>query len=287
VSERETRKLGKPIDRWLTLVGIVAPVIFWLFARTTPSRIAIVLACSFMLLLHPIWNFWYIEDYLPRRILAVSCWAIFLVWLGLVVPIDVALDYVLPSPPSMRPPEGILTPGQGPVLVSANAIPSPIIPVFPVPSAAAALPSPKPIAPKKKSAISVHPIITVSSSTVTISADTNGVDIVVTLMNTAPVEANAHIVSDIAWNGVPMSGSINERDIGFATSPFTYQLHFTTTLSIVSMMQLTAKTSKLAVILNVSYPDEGTLTTYAYEGDVVVGSKSLDDIGSGWTKSKP
>jgi hypothetical protein len=61
----------KPIDRWLGIVGIVVAVILYL-APKTPSVVVGGLIAVFALLIHPLWNFWWIEARLWRRISATA-----------------------------------------------------------------------------------------------------------------------------------------------------------------------------------------------------------------------
>ena len=78
----------KPIDRWLGLVGgIVLPVLLYLFPKT-PTVVTILLVLIFVALLHPIWNFWWIEDERPRQITSVVILAVVLLVVGFSVPMD-------------------------------------------------------------------------------------------------------------------------------------------------------------------------------------------------------
>src|SRR3989338_4160948 len=61
----------KPVDRWLSLFGVALSAVFFLI----PKISWIVLLCLFMifgLLIHPLWNFWWIEERLWRKIVACS-----------------------------------------------------------------------------------------------------------------------------------------------------------------------------------------------------------------------
>jgi hypothetical protein len=61
----------KPVDRWLGLGSIAVGVVFFLLPKT-PLVIVLSLVLIFALLIHPVWNFWWIEGKLWRR-LGVCC----------------------------------------------------------------------------------------------------------------------------------------------------------------------------------------------------------------------
>jgi len=50
----------KPVDRWLGL-GAIAVGIGYFWIEKTPINLIISLCLVFILLFHPIWNFWWIE----------------------------------------------------------------------------------------------------------------------------------------------------------------------------------------------------------------------------------
>lgn|GEM_PF-2845955 len=67
----------KPIDSWLQLGGIAIGILLFLFAKT-PLSVALCALAIFVILIHPVWNFWWISNYRPRQILflfllAVGC----------------------------------------------------------------------------------------------------------------------------------------------------------------------------------------------------------------------
>jgi hypothetical protein len=70
----------KPVDRWLGLVGIAVGIVFFLLPKTQ-IIVAIALMSIFGLLFRPLWNFWWIENSIIRR---VSAMVLFLVALGIV-----------------------------------------------------------------------------------------------------------------------------------------------------------------------------------------------------------
>ena len=51
---------NKPIDRWLALGAIVVGIIYFWIPKT-PTALVISLVVIFLLLIHPLWNFWWIE----------------------------------------------------------------------------------------------------------------------------------------------------------------------------------------------------------------------------------
>jgi len=72
---------SKPIDRWLGLGSIAMGLLFYLLPKT-PFVIACSLAAIFLLLLHPAWNFWWIEKSLFRRLVLLTVLAVCLVGVG-------------------------------------------------------------------------------------------------------------------------------------------------------------------------------------------------------------
>lgn len=141
----------------------------------------------------------------------------------------------------------------------------------------------KPSNPQPKPESKPHPVIVVSKTTMTTNADTHKMDIVVTLSNLSSVEANVHIVSDIAWNGQAMQGSVDTRQVAFGPSPFSFDMNFGTTPIGVGAIEFENRTSRIAIVINASYPDQGGVTTYKYEGVVIPGAAKLDDVSTEWT----
>lgn len=74
----------KPLDRWLSGGSIAVGIIFFLLPKT-PLVIALALLVVFLLLLHPLWNFWWIEERTWRRLSATALLAIALALLGILV----------------------------------------------------------------------------------------------------------------------------------------------------------------------------------------------------------
>jgi len=72
----------KPVDRWLAAAFGVVSIVMYLIPDKTPSVILICLVILFLLAVHPVWNFWWIEKYIWRRLAALvfTCGA--LVYLG-------------------------------------------------------------------------------------------------------------------------------------------------------------------------------------------------------------
>jgi hypothetical protein len=63
--------LAKPIDRWLGLGATVVGILLYLLSKT-PEVVVGCLVAILVLLLHPVWNFWWIEDATWRRASAVA-----------------------------------------------------------------------------------------------------------------------------------------------------------------------------------------------------------------------
>jgi len=60
-SDSPNQPVGKPIDRWLTLVAVAVSIMFGLTDKT-PTSIVLWLVVTFLLLIHPAWNCWWIEE---------------------------------------------------------------------------------------------------------------------------------------------------------------------------------------------------------------------------------
>jgi hypothetical protein len=67
-----------------------------------------------------------------------------------------------------------------------------------------------------------------------------------------------------------------------APQPFTYQINFSNNLTPLGILRFTNRTGRLAVVLNASYPDEGHITTYKFEGVITPGATKLDAVSSDW-----
>ncbi len=74
-------KRQKPIDRWLALAGVAVGVILFLLPKT-PSVVCGAVALIFLLLVHPVWHFWWIEKSAFRRVFACLLLSVALVGLG-------------------------------------------------------------------------------------------------------------------------------------------------------------------------------------------------------------
>jgi hypothetical protein len=72
---------NKPIDRWLGLAGIAMGIALYLLPKT-PNVVLFSLALIFALLIHPIWNFWWIEAKLSRKLGASALLVMVLLGLG-------------------------------------------------------------------------------------------------------------------------------------------------------------------------------------------------------------
>jgi hypothetical protein len=71
----------KPVDLWFGIAGLVAGILLFVVPRT-PLTIVLLLTLAFLLLIHPAWNFWWIEKALWRRVSALIILAIILAGVG-------------------------------------------------------------------------------------------------------------------------------------------------------------------------------------------------------------
>ncbi len=76
--------MPKPIDLWLSLFGTAVGVAMSIIPRTIPFIVGS-LIIIFCLLAHPIWNFWWIEESLGRRLAALFLLAACLCGFGYVI----------------------------------------------------------------------------------------------------------------------------------------------------------------------------------------------------------
>jgi hypothetical protein len=67
----EPEPKAKPIDRWLGLGAAILSVVTYLEAKT-PVAIVVALTLIFCLAFHPLWNFWWVEKTLTRRLVATA-----------------------------------------------------------------------------------------------------------------------------------------------------------------------------------------------------------------------
>jgi hypothetical protein len=75
-------KTPKPIDRWLGIGIAIVSVILYLLPKTIPVVIGCVVL-MFVMGLHPLWNFWWIEERLWRRITALVMFSSMLLIIGI------------------------------------------------------------------------------------------------------------------------------------------------------------------------------------------------------------
>lgn len=61
---------AKPVDRWLARGGVAVGIALYLVPKSGPFVVGLLFLMG-ILLLHPLWNFWWIEKSLTRRIVAV------------------------------------------------------------------------------------------------------------------------------------------------------------------------------------------------------------------------
>jgi hypothetical protein len=62
---------NKPIDRWLTLGTVVVGIVLVLLTKT-PTLVVLCVLLMALLLAHPIWYFWWIEETIARRFSALA-----------------------------------------------------------------------------------------------------------------------------------------------------------------------------------------------------------------------
>lgn len=74
---------NKPIDRWLAFGIAIVSVALYLLPKS-PLIIVVCLAIIFALAFHPIWNFWWVEKAMPRRIGVLMVVLVGLIFLGYV-----------------------------------------------------------------------------------------------------------------------------------------------------------------------------------------------------------
>jgi hypothetical protein len=72
----------KPIDLWLVAGAVAVGIIQQLIPGRTPVVVAIALIVIFILLFHPIWNFWWIEKSRLRQVVAMVIFATALTTFG-------------------------------------------------------------------------------------------------------------------------------------------------------------------------------------------------------------
>jgi hypothetical protein len=74
-------KPKKPVDTWLGLFGVAAGIVFFLVPKH-PVVIIVSVVLIFLLLFHPLWNFWWIERSTLRRMVALIVLVALLAVLG-------------------------------------------------------------------------------------------------------------------------------------------------------------------------------------------------------------
>jgi uncharacterized membrane protein len=61
---------SKPVDRWLAALGVAVGIILFLLPKS-PLSVVLCVTAIFALLAHPVWNFWWIERRIGRRVAAI------------------------------------------------------------------------------------------------------------------------------------------------------------------------------------------------------------------------
>jgi hypothetical protein len=123
----------KPIDRWLALVGIAVGVLCFLLPKTE-LVIALSVITLFVVLVHPTWNFWWIEKSFARRTTSLLCVAICCAGIGYIV-WPKRESSVAVTPPTSGPVVPRPT-GRDPKLSGGPVIDPPRHPTQPIPSQA-------------------------------------------------------------------------------------------------------------------------------------------------------
>ncbi|MGC9969765.1 MAG: cold shock domain-containing protein [Bryobacteraceae bacterium] len=97
---------------WLALGSVVAGILLFLLPKT-PAVIVVALVVLFLLLLHPVWNFWWIDRSLGRRIAALFVLGAALALVGLAVwPVPPVSPAPNPVADPLHPP-ALSAPSQG------------------------------------------------------------------------------------------------------------------------------------------------------------------------------
>lgn len=86
----------KPVELWFFLGSVAVAVILYLLPKT-PSIVIGCLAAIFILLLHPIWNFWWIEQSIWLRLFSILLFASLLCLLGYFVYPKERVDKIIPN----------------------------------------------------------------------------------------------------------------------------------------------------------------------------------------------
>lgn len=73
----------KPIDIWLAIAAVVIGIVLYMLPKTG-AAVVVLLFLIFALMIHPIWNFWWIEHATWRRISSLGFLLLALVWFGLI-----------------------------------------------------------------------------------------------------------------------------------------------------------------------------------------------------------
>jgi hypothetical protein len=91
VPEHKSKKESKPVDRWLGVAGMALGLLLFLLPKTQPIIIGCLLLI-WLLLLHPTINFWWVENRPWRQCLAFVALTVSLVWLGLYIKPEAAVQ---------------------------------------------------------------------------------------------------------------------------------------------------------------------------------------------------
>lgn len=120
--DRPPRSRAKPIDRWLWLAGAAVAILLFLFAKT-PLVVLICVVVLFGLLVHPVWNFWWIEKDVRRRLLALVGLALVCSFIAYAAwPAEILLRGVLVADSKISPPNDCDIPANDVAIYVGNSI---------------------------------------------------------------------------------------------------------------------------------------------------------------------
>jgi uncharacterized membrane protein YphA (DoxX/SURF4 family) len=110
----------KPLDAWLFIGGLVAGIVLYLLPKTPALVVGLLILC-FALLIHPVWNFWWIEQRSWRRVVSIVLLAVFLIFVGyLSWPVSASVPQLVIASPTPTP--TVVVPSPLPGLSSSSGI---------------------------------------------------------------------------------------------------------------------------------------------------------------------
>jgi hypothetical protein len=140
-------------------------------------------------------------------------------------------------------------------------------------------------APSKSNTDDSAPSIVVSNTRVTNNNETRHIEITITLANVTSTDVNAQIAFTkfvVTSNGDRrLTGPTEERNIGFASKPFVYELTYSFDTSEEGEANFYGG-SFIECIVDVTYPDRGGKTIYHFMGRTNPKIDHLDYVHSEW-----